>query len=71
MTPDLTDAEVNAICAGLVQNCAKTRYLRRLGLTVRAKPNGKPLVNRAHYDAIMNPLPQTKSMGRSPAWSIA
>lgn len=51
---DLLDAEIDSICAGLVQNCAKVRYLRRMGLTVRTKPNGKPLVNRNHYDAVMN-----------------
>lgn len=50
---DLTDAEIESICDGLVQNAAKVRYLRKLGLTVRQKPNGKPLVNRAHYDAVM------------------
>lgn len=35
-----------------MQNAAKIRFLRDLGLTVRTKPNGKPLVNRAHYDAV-------------------
>lgn len=52
---DLSDAEIDAICAGLVQNAAKVRHLQRLGLTVRQKPNGRPLVNRAHYDAVMCP----------------
>jgi len=28
-------------------------YLRALGLVVRKKPNGRPLVNRSHYDAVM------------------
>ncbi len=37
---DLEDHEIDAICAGLVQNAAKVRYLRRMGLTVRQKPNG-------------------------------
>lgn len=50
--PDLTDAEVDAICDGLVQNAAKVRYLEGLGLIVKRKPNGRPLVNRAHYDAV-------------------
>lgn len=53
--PDLTDAEVDAICAGLTQNAAKVRYLRRMGLTVRQKPNGKPLVNRAHFELVLTP----------------
>lgn len=54
MNQDLPDDEVNSICAGLVQNDAKVRYLERLGLMVRIKPNGRPLVNRKHYDAVMN-----------------
>lgn len=68
---DLTDAEIDSICAGLVQNAAKVRYLRRMGLTVRQKPNGKPLVNRAHYDAVMlnNGKPSKASNGIR--WSVA
>lgn len=50
---DLTDTEINNICDGYVQSAAKVRYLERLGLLVRKKPNGRPLVNRAHYDAVM------------------
>lgn len=52
--PDLTDAEVDRICDGLTQSAAKVRFLQSLGLTVRRKPNGRPLVNRAHYDAVMS-----------------
>jgi hypothetical protein len=48
---DLTDVEIDKICAGLVQNAARVRFLKRMGLHVRQKPNGRPLVNRAHYDA--------------------
>ncbi len=67
---DLTDAEIDSICAGLVQNAAKVRYLRRMGLTVRQKPNGKPLVNRAHYDAVMlNQKPVKASNGIR--WNVA
>ncbi len=49
---DLTDAEVDLICDGYVQNAAKVRYLRGLGLNVARKPNGRPLVNRAHHDSV-------------------
>ncbi len=35
--PDLTDAEVDEICAGLTQNAAKCRYLRSLGLRVERR----------------------------------
>lgn len=50
---DLTDDEVDQICAGLRQNAAKIRFLQqRLKLRVERKPNGRPLVNRAHYVAV-------------------
>jgi hypothetical protein len=41
-----TDAEVDEMCAGLTQNAAKIRYLKRLGLKVDRKPNGRPLAWR-------------------------
>ena len=41
--PYFTDAEVDEMCEGLTQDAAKIRYLRRLGLRVDRKPNGKPL----------------------------
>lgn len=69
---DLPDPEIDAICAGLVQNAAKVRYLRSMGLTVRQKPNGKPLVNRAHYDAVM--LGASSKSAQAPRgirWSVA
>lgn len=53
MDSDLSDTEIDRICDGYVQNAAKVRYLQAMGLTVRRKPNGRPLVNRAHYDAVM------------------
>jgi hypothetical protein len=49
---DLTDAEIDRACAGLKQNAAKVRHLRDMGLCVRQAPDGSPLVNRAHYDAV-------------------
>lgn len=69
---DLADSEIDEICAGLVQNAAKVRYLRKLGLTVRQKPNGKPLVNRAHYDAVMLGGMKTATKARPGIrWSVA
>lgn len=45
--PDLTDAEVDALCPNLSQNAAKIRYLRDvLGLQVERRSNGRPLVWR-------------------------
>lgn len=72
MTADLTDAEVDNICDGYVQNAAKIRYLRALGLTVERKPNGRPLVNRAHYDAVRGQaaMHATTSRRAQPIWGV-
>jgi hypothetical protein len=51
--PDLTDAEVDELCSGLRQNAAKARYLRQMGLTVNTRPNGRPLVMRAHAELVL------------------
>lgn len=49
----LTDSEVDAICDGLRQNAAKARFLASLGLHVNFKPNGRPLVVRAHAEQVL------------------
>lgn len=70
---DLTDLEIDEICAGLRQNAAKVRYLRSLGLQVARRPNGRPLVNRSHYNLVRGGSPSTtQSLGRhtEPAWSV-
>lgn len=70
MSPDLTDDEIDRICAGLRQNAAKVRFLERLGLTVDRKPNGRPLVNRSHYDAVKGGAHgPAKRASAEPAWS--
>ena len=72
MNSDLSDLEIDQICDGLTQNAARVRYLQRMGLVVRQKPNGRPLVNRAHYDSAMNGFARTEQRsGRAPAWSVA
>lgn len=69
--PDLTDSEIDAICDGYVQNAAKIRYLRGLGLTVERKPNGRPLVNRSHYDAVRGQVAtRSTSTGTQPKWGV-
>lgn len=55
--PWLTDAEIDELCTGLRQHAAKVRYLRGLGLTVQVKPNGRPLVMRAHAEAVLSGAP--------------
>ena len=50
----LSDAEIDALCEGLVQNAARIKYLRSLGLTVHVKPNGRPLVARAHAERVLS-----------------
>ncbi|MDR1661251.1 MAG: DUF4224 domain-containing protein [Azoarcus sp.] len=50
--PWLTDEEIHDLCDGLKQPAAQARYLRGLGLPVRQKPNGKPLVMRADVSAM-------------------
>lgn len=54
MTPWLTDAEVDDLCAGLVNDAAKVRHLRAQGLTVTRKPNGRPLVIRTHAEEVLS-----------------
>lgn len=52
-TPYLTDAEIADICDPLRMPAAQRRYLATLGLVVKAKPNGRPLVARAELDRVL------------------
>jgi hypothetical protein len=71
LSPNLSDAEIDDICAGLTQSAAKVRFLTFLGLNVARKPNGKPLVNRAHYDLVMGITDKTKSSSEEgPRWNV-
>lgn len=56
--PDLTDDEIDALCSGLRQNAAKARYLAQMGLHVERRPNGRPLVMRAHAEQVLAGLRQ-------------
>jgi hypothetical protein len=53
LPPYLTDAELADICAPLVMPAAQVKYLERLGLLVRRKPNGRPLVARSEFDRVL------------------
>lgn len=68
MLPDLTDVEIRRICEPLTQPAAQVRYLRSLGLVVARKPNGRPLVNRKHYDDVRGSPRRTAD---EPAWGTA
>lgn len=64
MTPWLSDEELADLCDGLKQSAAQARYLRRLGITVREKPNGRPLVMRSELERLAAPVGKTPSKGK-------
>ena len=51
--PYLTEDELAEICAPLVTPAAQRRYLERLGLVVKVKPNGRPLVARGEFERVL------------------
>lgn len=54
-TPWLSQIEVDNLCEPLKQHAAQVRFIRSLGIAVRTKPNGAPLVMRAHLEGSMDP----------------
>jgi hypothetical protein len=68
LPPYLTEAEIAEICAPLTMPAAQRRYLERLGMIVRAKPNGRPLVARGEFERVMvgRPPQQAQNSGRGP-----
>ena len=72
--PDLSDDEIDAICDGYKQHAAKVRYLQGLGLTVRRRPNGRPLVARAEWERRMGKsaaMAQGAQATGGPKWTRA
>jgi hypothetical protein len=66
-SPNLTDAEVLAICEPLKLGKAQCRYLARLGMKVEQKPNGKPLIARGEFERVMiGRHTETKTSGSKP-----
>ena len=63
----LTNEEIEEICRPLQQPAAQVRYLKRLGLNVSRKPNGRPLVARAEFDRAMAARPTTAANDPAPA----
>lgn len=52
--PFLTDEEIAGICDPLVMPAAQRRYLStNLGLMVKEKPGGKPLVARSEFERVL------------------
>lgn len=51
--PYLTEAEINEICSPLKNGAAQIRFLERLGMVVKPKPSGRPLVARTEFDRVM------------------
>lgn len=60
MTPWLSQSEIDDLCEPLTQHAAQIRFIKRLGMTVREKPNGAPLVMRTHFEESMNPTGKKK-----------
>lgn len=55
--PFLTDDEIAEICQPLRMAAAQRRHLERLGLLVKTRPDGKPLVGRAEFERVMTAAP--------------
>ncbi len=55
MAPWLSEDEINDLCSPLIQHAAQIRFISKLGILVRKKPNGAPLVMRNHFDEAMSP----------------
>ena len=51
--PELTQPEVDRLCHPLRQPAAQVRYLQGLGLIVRRRPDGRPLVGRSHCEQVL------------------
>ena len=67
LKPYLSDEEINEICDPLTQPHAQIRYLRRLGVAVARKPNGRALVGRAAFARVMaGAAPEAANEAHSP-----
>ena len=68
--PFLTDAEIAGICDGVKMPSAQRRHLKRLGLHVEEKPNGRPLVARSEFERVLGAA-RIQSARPAPAGDIA
>lgn len=51
--PFLSDDEIAGICDGVSLPGAQCRHLKRMGLLVSTKPNGRPLVARSEFERVL------------------
>lgn len=51
--PFLTQAEITDICSPLIAGAAQCKYLERMGMLVKRKRNGSPLVARTEFERVM------------------
>lgn len=51
--PFLSDDEIAKICAPLSVPGYQVKYLKKLGLIVNRKPNGRPLVARGEFERVL------------------
>lgn len=66
MPPFLTDEEIAALTHPLTQGAARIKFIESLGVKVRAKPNGQPLVGRAEFEAAMLAKNRKTPQGATP-----
>ncbi len=57
MAPYLTDDEISDICRPLKLPAAQRRHLARLGMLVKTRPDGRPLVARSEFERVMSGAP--------------
>ena len=69
--PWYSDAEINDMCEGLTNNAAKIRHLEGMGLSVMRKPNGRPLLMRAHAELILSGMPKASAATETVAQPVA
>jgi hypothetical protein len=56
MTPWLSPDDVNDLCEPLTQKAAQCAFLKTLGLTVKRKPDGSPLVMRSNLELVLGAI---------------
>lgn len=57
MKPWLETDEIDSLCHPLIQKAAQRAYLESLGLHVKKKPDGSPLVLRSNVERVLGGMP--------------